>query len=99
MSSEWRRLFIRGKCNEHKDHTYRNILIFQDQSLCPLNGGVPKEKFHCITFLSFIYSLLETLTKIQSFRAEDLDCSYCQNHIHVTVSKVPLKNDPTHLNF
>ena len=37
VSPEWTCPFIRG--NKYKD--YRNILFFQDQSLYPLNGGVP----------------------------------------------------------
>ena len=37
VSPEWRCPFTRG--NKYKD--YRDILIFWDQSLCPLNGGVP----------------------------------------------------------
>ena len=36
--------FIIGSKYKH----YRNVLFFRDQSLCPLNGGVPKERFHCI---------------------------------------------------
>ena len=35
--------------NIYKD--FRNILQFRDQSLCPLNRGVPKEKLHCIRLL------------------------------------------------
>ena len=60
MSAEWRCPFIRG--NKYKD--YRNISIFRDQNLCPLNRGVPKERFHCIdnVFVLCSIAVLESLS-------------------------------------
>ena len=38
----------RGVSSIEVTNTKMMLPFFQDQILCPLNGGVPKEKFHCM---------------------------------------------------